>query len=212
MRTGKPSISRGHQLGEALLSTPRLMMVPREAPASGPTRVRAKRKAPPAPKSAALLSEAPAPVAEPAVPFPEPQVPVPEPQASGPEPQASVPEPKVPVPASPEYFFVHDRLTAIERLTRLRDQGALSQEEYAAEKAIVLALPADELVLHASPTDDGAAALPWPRPDPGPPLVDRLFDWRIVPIALGIGLVFSYATQPRETARFLEAALSLFGA
>jgi hypothetical protein len=206
VRTGKPSISRGHQLGEAMISTPRLIMVPREQLAVRPAPVRStKRKAPPTPKSAAPVSKGLAPV-------PEAPATGPEPQGKAAEAPATVSEPPVPVPASPEYFFVHDRLTAIERLTRLRDQGALSQEEYAAEKAIVLALPADELVLHAPPPDEEGTALPWPRPDPGPPLVGRLFDWRIVPIALGAGLAFSYVTQPRETTRFLEAAFSLFGA
>ena len=60
----------------------------------------------------------------------------------------SVPPPAAPV--SPEYHAVHDRLTALERLARLRDEGALTAKEYAAEKAKLLRPPGDELVLRDS--------------------------------------------------------------
>jgi len=50
-------------------------------------------------------------------------------------------------PASPEYHLVHDRLTSLERLTRLFEQGALSADEFAAEKLLILGLPADEFLL-----------------------------------------------------------------
>ena len=177
MRTGKLSISRGQQFGEAKSSTPRLALVPREEPSAVPAPVGVdKRQAPPARK-----------------------------------PAAPVPEVSPLVPASPEYHFVHDRLTAIERLTRLRDQGALSAREYAAEKAIILALPADELVLHAAVPDQEQVA-PRPLPVQGPSLFGRLFDWKILPFALAAGLGLSYATQPVETVRFFEEALRLFGA
>ena len=127
-----------------------------------------------------------------------------------PAPAAPVAEILPPAPASPEYLFVHDRLTAIERLTRLRDQGALTEAEYAAEKAIVLGLPADELVLHApAPADLPAAP---PRLARGPSLLARLLDWRFVPFAMAAGLGLSYAAQPRETLRFFDEMLRLFGA
>ncbi len=45
---------------------------------------------------------------------------------------------------------MNDRLEALERLTRLRDSGALSQDEFAAEKARILAMQA--------PTDDASPA------------------------------------------------------
>ena len=92
MRTGRLSISRGHQLqGTPDAGPPQLTLVP---PAARPHRVRAG-------------------------------------QAAG----------------IPDYHAVHDRLTSLERLTRLFELGALSAEEFAAEKALILGLPADELVL-----------------------------------------------------------------
>ena len=41
-------------------------------------------------------------------------------------------------PASPEYRPIHDRLSALERLARLHEQSALTDEEFAAEKAAIL--------------------------------------------------------------------------
>jgi hypothetical protein len=127
------------------------------------------------------------------------------------EPAAPVFETVAFVPASPEYHFVHDRLTAIERLTLLRDRGALTDDEYAAEKAIVLGLPADELVLHAPAPAELPVAQQRERPN-GPSLLAHLFDWKLVPLALAAGLGLSYATQPQETLRFFDEALRLFGA
>ena len=162
---------------------PRLSLVPRDEPFDpAPVQV-AQRSAPPAPAPAAPVFEAPAPIFEAAA----------------------------TVLVSPEYHFVHDRVTAIERLTRLRERGALSDEEYASEKAIVLALPADELVLHAPSPDEPLFAQPARRVQ-GPSLLGRLLDWRIVSFALAAGLGLSYATQPQETLRFFDEALRLFGA
>ena len=103
MRTGRLSISRGHQLqGEPVAIPPQLTLVPQPA-GSGPAPVSVLERAP---------------------------------------------------PASPDYQLVHDRLTSLERLTRLFELGALSAEEFAAEKALVLGLPADELVLRTlAPVD-----------------------------------------------------------
>src|SRR5436305_12454074 len=96
MRTGRLSISRGHQLqGEPVAFPPQLTLVPQPAE--------------PSPAPVSVLEQAP--------------------------------------PASPDYQLVHDRLSALERLTRLFEIGALSAEEFAAEKALILALPAAELGL-----------------------------------------------------------------
>ena len=104
---------------------------------------------------------------------------------------------------SPAYRPIHDRLSALERLARLREQGALTEAEFAAEKAAILVDP-NELVLNepllpAEPT----------RP---PSLIGRLFGWKVIPIGLIAGLALSYASQPRETLRFFADAVSLFGA
>ncbi len=109
----------------------------------------------------------------------------------------------VPPPVSPEYQPVHDRLSALERLARLREQGALTDEEFAAEKASILG-PADTLVLNEP--------LVAPEPVPSQSLLGRLFGWKIIPIGLAAGVALSYASQPRETLRFFEDALRLFGA
>ena len=105
-------------------------------------------------------------------------------------------------PQSADYHVVHDRLSALERLTRLFDQGVLSAHEFAAEKAIILRLPAEELVLRADPA-------PPPRPaPPGPSLLGRMLGWRFLSLACVAGLAFSFATQPRETMNFLDDAFA----
>ena len=134
------------------------------------------------------------------VPRPVPQAPA----ALAPQPVASV----APIPpASFEYQVVHDRLTALERLARLHKQGALSAEEFAAEKALILGLPADELLL-SEPIPPGEVRLA-PR---GPSLLGRLFSWKFLPVGLAAGVALSFASQPRETIRFFDEALRLFGA
>src|SRR5947208_7118298 len=136
MRTGRLSISRGHQLqGEPVAIPPQLVLVPQPA---------------------------------------EPR-------------SAPVPVPHQAPPASPDYQLVHDRLSALERLARLFELGALSAEEFAAEKAVVLALPADELLLsHPAPVSFVPAA---PRtPARGPSLLGRLFGWKFLLLSLAAGL------------------------
>lgn len=200
---GKPSISRGHQLGEASIAAPKLVMpAPRDLPAAVPSRLRGPRRPQPAPRPASFTPEGPSPVRL---------------RNSGDEPERArfpleaAPEPAVPAPASPEYHLVHDRLTAIERLKRLRDQGALTEEEFVAEKAIILSLPADELVLHVPAPQADETANSRPAANRNPPLVRRLFGWRFLMLALGLALLSSYLTQPRETVRILQAGASLFG-
>ena len=116
-------------------------------------------------------------------------------------------EPAVPMPPpsmSPLYQPVHDRLTALERLARLHATGALSDAEFAAEKALILERHPDELVLN----EPLVAA----EPAPGPSLLGRLFGWRLLSVGLLAGVALSLASQPEETSRFFTDALSLFGA
>ena len=181
MRIGKPSISRGSQLGELAPSAPRLSLVPCEMVSADPAPVRVAQRIPPP----ALV-----PAASPSVPA-----------------------------VCPEYSIVHDRLTAIERLARLREQGALSPEEFEIEKSVVLGLPADDLVLHQPALPPSAervrakeAALPGPRPPAhSPSLIGRLFGWHLIPLGLAAGLGFSFATQPQETWRFFDEVIRLLG-
>jgi hypothetical protein len=152
MRTGRLSISRGHQLqGEPVAIPPQLKLVPQ-----------------PAEPESALV-------------FVPPSAP----------------------PASPDYQLVHDRLSALERLTRLFELGALSAEEFAAEKALVLALPADELVLREPAPVSFVPAAPRRAPR-GPSLLGRMLGWKFLSCSLAAGLALSFATQPHETARLFE--------
>ena len=118
---------------------------------------------------------------------------------AAPEPRRSEPA----APASPDYHLVHDRLTSLERLARLFEQGALSAEEFQAEKLLILGLPADEYVLRdAAPVHFVPAA---PRaPQRGPSLVGRMLSWKFLLFSLVAGLGFSYAAQPEATIRFFE--------
>jgi hypothetical protein len=134
------------------------------------------------------------------------------PEAPGRKATAAAAAPPPPPPASPDYHLVHDRLTALERLARLHAEGCLDGEEFAAEKAAILALPADELVLRhpAAPAAPGAA--PAAAPDRAPPLAGRLLGWRLLPFGLLAGLGLSVWAQPRETLAFADQALRWLGA
>lgn len=131
-------------------------------------------------------------------------------------PEADVPVAPAPIPdfappASPDYHLVHDRLTALERLTRLFEQGALSAQEFAAEKVLILGLPADELVLRDAAPVHFVPAEPR-RPQRGPSLLGRMLSFKFMAVSLIAGLGFSYGTQPDETMRFFDQLLRYFGA
>jgi hypothetical protein len=94
-------------------------------------------------------------------------------------------------------MLVEHRLAALERLSQLLERGVLSPEEFAAEKALVLRLPADELVLH----ENAAAA------EPHPSLLGRLFGWRLVAAGLAAGLALSAYSTPEalgDLSRYLR--------
>ena len=76
-------------------------------------------------------------------------------------------------PVTPDYHAIHDRLTALERLTRLFECGTLTAEEFAAEKALILGLPADELVLRDLAPVHFVPAAPRKAPQSGPSLIGR---------------------------------------
>ena len=117
-----------------------------------------------------------------------------------------------PEPASADYAAVHDRLTSLERLTRLFELGALSADEFAAEKALILALPADELVLREPAPVHFVPAAPRQRIRArGPSLIGRMLNWKFLLFSLLVGVGFSFAAQPNETERFFDQILRLFG-
>ncbi|HYN45271.1 MAG TPA: SHOCT domain-containing protein [Allosphingosinicella sp.] len=130
---------------------------------------------------------------------------VPEAAAESPAPPAHVP------PASPDYHLVHDRLTSLERLTRLFDQGALSADEFAAEKMLILGLPADELVLREPAPVHFVPAEPRGS-QRGPSLLGRMLSWKFVLFSLVTGLGASFAAQPDQTIRFFDQILRAAGA
>ncbi|MGZ8998052.1 MAG: hypothetical protein ACXW2T_04250 [Allosphingosinicella sp.] len=102
---------------------------------------------------------------------------------------------------APDYQLVHFRLEAIERLSLLRDKGALSTAEYEAEKNLVLRLPADEL-------DSVRNSL---RPPPGPSLLGRILGWKIVLAGLAAGLGFVAFTAPQELTGLIDRFSRLLG-
>jgi hypothetical protein len=114
-------------------------------------------------------------------------------------------------PAFPEHHLVHDRLTLLERLTRLFELGALSAEEFAAEKALILGLPADELVLRNAAPVGFVPAAPRRRAARGPSLLGRIFGWKLLLFGLAAGLAFSWVAQPNQTALLFQQTARLFG-
>jgi hypothetical protein len=101
---------------------------------------------------------------------------------------------------APDFHLLHYRLAALERLSALRDKGALSAEEFQAEKALVLRLPAEELVL------DSSCELP-PR---GPSLLGRLFGWKLLIAGLAAGFGFVAFTAPQDLAHLADRASAFF--
>ena len=93
----------------------------------------------------------------------------------------------------PDYQLVHFRLEALERLSLLRDKGALSSSEYECEKRLVLRLPADEL-------DEMRESILPPR---GPSLLGRL-GWKLILAGLVLGLAFVAFTAPQELSGLAE--------
>ena len=125
-------------------------------------------------------------------------------QLEGGKPQAPAPVAANAAPA--DYQLVNERLSALERLSRLLEQGVLSAEEFAAEKAAVLRLPAAELVLGPE------CAVAPQRVARGPSLAGRLFSWKFLPAGVAAGLALSFFAQPRETMAALDQAMRLIGA
>ncbi len=111
------------------------------------------------------------------------------------------PRPAEPIAAAPDFCLVHHRLAALERLSLLRDRGALSADEFAAEKALVLRLPAEELLL----PPEGMIA---PR---GPSLLGRLFSWKLLAAGVAAGLCLSAFTAPSELVAMADQAARMIG-
>ncbi len=110
------------------------------------------------------------------------------PPAAGPAP-VPAPEPAADLGA------VNERLTALERLVRLYEQGALSVEEFAAEKMLILGELPPVAPVHFVPAA--------PRRRHGPSLLGRMLSWPFLLLCLAAGIGLSFATQPEATSRFV---------
>ena len=111
-----------------------------------------------------------------------------------------------PVELLPDHELIDRRLTALERLARLAEYGALSAEEFADEKALILGRFA-ERGESGKPVSFTPAA-----PARRRSLLGRLFGgWRAIPVGLAAGVGLSFATQPEATIRVADELLRLFG-
>jgi hypothetical protein len=103
--------------------------------------------------------------------------------------------------APPRHDLVEHRLTSLERLTRLYEQGVLTIDEFIDEKALILGRRAEdpdrvpEAPVHFVPAAPRA-------PQRGPSLVGRMLGWRFLLLSLAVGIAFSFAIQPDTTTRF----------
>jgi len=125
--------------------------------------------------------------------------PVPETAAAALAPRPA--RPADPAAPAPDFCLVHHRLAALERLSLLRDKGALSAEEFAAEKALVLRLPAEELML----VPEGML------PPRGPSLLGRLMSWKLLAAGVAAGLCLSAYTAPRDLMLLADQAARMIG-
>ena len=122
-------------------------------------------------------------------------------------PQSRPAEHRAPVqaPAAPvciaDYQLVRERIDALERLSLLRDIGVLEPEEFAAEKALVLRLPVEELLLDEDHM----------LPRRGPSLLGRLFGWKMLLTGAVVGLGLSAYTAPQDLAKLADSASRLIG-
>ena len=116
------------------------------------------------------------------------------PSAAEPAP-VCLPEPE-PV-APPPLQAVNDRLDALERLVRLYEVGALSVEEFAAEKAQIMGEPARVAPVHFVPAEPRGRRR-------GPSLLGRMLSWQFLLLCVAAGIGLSYATQPEATNRLVS--------
>jgi hypothetical protein len=104
----------------------------------------------------------------------------------------------VAAPAQPpptDIQIANERMTALERLVRLYEQGALSVEEFAAEKMLILGDLPRAAPVHFVPDAPGRRR--------GPSLLGRILSWPFLLLCLAAGIGFSFATQPEATNRLV---------
>lgn len=91
---------------------------------------------------------------------------------------------------------VNERLTALERLVRLYEQGALSVEEFAAEKMLILGDLPRVAPVHFVPAEPRRARR-------GPSLLGRMLSWQFLLLCVVAGIGLSFATQPEASTRLV---------
>jgi hypothetical protein len=96
-----------------------------------------------------------------------------------------------------ELHRIQVRLNALERLTRLVEQGAISLDEFKLEKSLVLRLTGEELLL-TSP------APPPPPPERSAPLAARMPRWTILLAAPLLGIAAFLWAAPAEALAWLD--------
>ena len=117
------------------------------------------------------------------------------------EPPAPAPAPPRPVSFTPsretgELHLIQVRLNALERLTRLVEQGMISLDEFKLEKSLVLRLTGEELLL--------TRAAPPPPARAQAPLAARIPRWTLVLIAPLAAFGASLWAAPAETMAWFE--------
>jgi hypothetical protein len=119
--------------------------------------------------------------------------------APGARPEAPVrPVSFTPCGDTSELHLIQVRLTALERLTRLVEQGAISLDEFKLEKSLVLRLTGEELLLTR-------AVPPLPPPAaPSPPLVARVPRWAILLGAPLVGVAAFLWAAPAEALAWFD--------
>lgn len=105
------------------------------------------------------------------------------------------PSPLTLVPPAPTRPDVEARLGAMERLVRLYEIGALTPEEFEAEKRLIIGDVSPATPVHFVPAHPRRARR-------GPSLLGRMLSWPFLLLSLVLGLAFSLAVQPEATRRF----------
>jgi hypothetical protein len=118
---------------------------------------------------------------------------------------AAASEPAVALAAPAGHLLAHERLALLERLVSLAAQGALTEAEFAAEKALILGVSAEPAV--ALSGTRSLAARPANARAKGPSLLARMFSWKFLPVGAVVGLALSFALQPDETMRLFDQAV-----
>ena len=99
-----------------------------------------------------------------------------------------------PAPRQTALDLIHVRINALERLTRLVEQGTISLDEFRVEKALILQLTGGK---------------PAPKKSRSP-RKRRLRGWQLIPLAAFAGIGLSWWAQPDQTLAVFNQAAALF--